>query len=178
MGTLALGALNIQASESTVRTVYTQDGVVQFVPETVSVNALANLLFPGRTPLTRSIFDENKDTPAVPVSVAMLIRFEFDSDLLTNESKGRLDKIGQMMSLGHMAAETLLVEGHTDVIGSEVYNLDLSVRRAKAVKNYLVSEHDIAKIRLQTAGKGETSLIDLSDPKGSINRRVQFSPGA
>jgi outer membrane protein OmpA-like peptidoglycan-associated protein len=70
-------------------------------------------------------------------------------------------------------ALSLLIEGHTDALGSDRYNLELSERRAIAVARYLVVHHGIAPERLQVAGKGKSEPL-LSDPYDPRNRRVQF----
>lgn len=181
---LALGIGNSHAAEPDKSTVYTENGVVHFVAPDVSVGTLTDLLFPQSKSkgLTRSLFGDTEQKAAeiapqqIPVSVAMLIRFEFDSDNLTDDAKRRLDSIGNMLNQGHLGDRGLTVEGHTDIVGSEDYNMNLSMRRAMSVKQYLVREHNIESYRLQTSGKGESALIDHGDPKGSVNRRVQFAP--
>jgi len=68
----------------------------------------------------------------------------------------------------------LQVEGHTDALGSDAYNLDLSQRRAAAVANYLVDRQGIEATRLVVLGMGEGApLVENGyDPR---NRRVQFA---
>ena len=70
----------------------------------------------------------------------------------------------------------LSVEGHTDAIASEQYNLDLSARRAAAVRTALGSRFGIAAARLTTAGLGESSPRDRNDTlEGRArNRRVEL----
>lgn len=79
-----------------------------------------------------------------------------------------------MLNLDEMVDKKLTVEGHTDSIGSEEYNMELSVRRANSVKDYLVETHDINPDRLEANGAGESKLIDPLNPKAALNRRVQF----
>jgi hypothetical protein len=66
--------------------------------------------------------------------------------------------------------------GHTDTDGNAADNLDLSKRRAIAVKNYLVSEFKIAPSRIETDGKGQTEpLVSNNSAEGkATNRRVEF----
>ncbi len=66
------------------------------------------------------------------------------------------------------------VEGHTDAVGSDAYNLELSRSRARAVRDYLVQRHGIDGARLKTVGYGEARLVEAADPTAAVNRRVQF----
>ena len=70
----------------------------------------------------------------------------------------------------------LLIEGHTDSVGNADQNLDLSRRRAEAVKAVLISQFKVVASRLSTAGLGATKPIDTHDtPQGRRqNRRVEF----
>ena len=149
----------------------TEQGIVKFVSPTVTADELANMLYGTKQPKTRSILK----SPDPLVTVAMLIQFQFDSDALTAQSKKSLDTLGDMLQMDEMFDKNLTVEGHTDSIGSEDYNMALSMRRAESVKNYLVQAHDIDPTRLKTNGAGEGKLIDVANPKSALNRRVQFS---
>ena len=103
------------------------------------------------------------------------IKFEFDSTNVTADSAP---------ALGMMAAylkkpppvKSLIIEGHTDSVGSEVYNMDLSVRRAQAIKDILVKTHGIDEKIISVKGYGETKPIaDNGNYQGrQKNRRVDF----
>ena len=71
---------------------------------------------------------------------------------------------------------SISIEGHTDSQGPDVYNQDLSERRASAVVDYLVSQ-GIDATRLSAVGYGETNPIaDNETREGrAINRRIEFS---
>jgi outer membrane protein OmpA-like peptidoglycan-associated protein len=73
-------------------------------------------------------------------------------------------------------ALNLLIEGHTDSVGNAAQNLDLSKRRAAAVKTVLVGQFKVDAARLTTDGLGAAKPIDSNDtPQGrSQNRRVEF----
>ncbi|TMI91767.1 MAG: OmpA family protein, partial [Bacteroidetes bacterium] len=68
------------------------------------------------------------------------------------------------------------IVGHTDADGNDVSNLDLSKRRADAVKDMLTKEFGIDASRMETDGKGESEPIDNNTtPAGKANnRRVEF----
>ena len=110
-----------------------------------------------------------------PREIAMNIRFEFDSAKLTPEAMDTLDRVAMVLNSEIMANKAIVVEGHTDSIGGEDYNLSLSTQRALAVQFYLVDQHLIDMDRLQITGKGESELYDPDHPKSPLNRRVEFT---
>ena len=181
LGVAVAGISTANADDWQNRSVFTAKGIVKFVPDSISPEDLGNLLFPvaKKKPLTRSIFEDNEQSEGVSVgvSVAMLINFEYNSSELTPDSKVRLDTLGNMLNLDSAIDKSLTIEGHTDIVGSDAYNMALSMRRAESVKRYLVFQHDIGTDRLAIDGRGESELIDPENPKGSMNRRVQFAAG-
>ncbi|MEZ5319375.1 MAG: OmpA family protein [Vicinamibacterales bacterium] len=102
------------------------------------------------------------------------ILFASDSDIIRPESTPTLKEIAGMLQ-AHPDL-SLSIEGHTDSDGDDAYNLDLSRRRAAAVKAYLVESERIDAGRLQTAGFGETKPVaDNGTPEGKQqNRRVEL----
>ena len=113
--------------------------------------------------------------PTTPPKVGALIRFDYDSDWIKPESYSLLDNLGNALN-GGLSDAVILVVGHTDSIGTEAYNNELSVRRARAVADYLIYQHNISDTRLVVKGIGEsTPIADNQTPKGrSMNRRVEF----
>jgi outer membrane protein OmpA-like peptidoglycan-associated protein len=100
--------------------------------------------------------------------------FSFNSDEIREESAPTLDEIANV--LRRHPDWRLAIGGHTDSIGSDSYNLDLSRRRAAAVKDALVKWFGAGGGRLTTAGYGEASPKDTNDTlEGrSRNRRVEL----
>ena len=106
------------------------------------------------------------------VTLAADALFDFDKAVLRPEGKAKLDElVGKSKSLN---LEVIIAVGHTDSIGSSAYNQALSVRRAEAVKAYLVSK-GIESNRVYTEGKGETQAVaDNATRAGRAkNRRVE-----
>jgi flagellar motor protein MotB len=103
------------------------------------------------------------------------IYFDFNKDTIKPESDPVLKQIVQ--ALADHPDWKLTVNGHTDNIGGDAYNLDLSKRRAAAVKQTLVSRFHIAPDRLSTNGFGESGAIDTNDTlEGRArNRRVELT---
>ena len=99
--------------------------------------------------------------------------FDFDKYVLKPEGKAKLDDlVGKVKGVN---LEVIIAVGHTDSIGTEAYNQKLSVRRAEAVKAYLVSK-GIEKNRVYTEGKGEKQPVaDNKTAEGRAkNRRVEI----
>ena len=99
--------------------------------------------------------------------------FDFDKAVLKPEGKAKLDDlVGKVKGIN---LEVVIAVGHTDSVGADKYNQKLSVKRAEAVKAYLVSK-GIEKNRVYTEGKGETSPVaDNKTKQGRTkNRRVEI----
>jgi general secretion pathway protein A len=101
------------------------------------------------------------------------IFFNEDSDMIDSQYRPWLQQLADALARDPTAIVTL--EGHTDGVGREAYNLDLSGRRAIAVRNVLVSELHVPKARLIATGVGsEGPLQPNSSPAGrAYNRRVE-----
>jgi outer membrane protein OmpA-like peptidoglycan-associated protein len=128
------------------------------------------------SPKTRSIKTRSVrllDGAPVPTALALPVRFAFDSAEVLPESIPALEAVASGIKLAGPAAK-VLIEGHTDAVGSDVYNLTLSQKRALAVKGYLVQQHGIPAESLRTVGLGESTLINPVKPNAAENRRVQF----
>lgn len=102
------------------------------------------------------------------------IYFDFDSAAIRAESEGVLAEIAD--ALKQNPGWKLSIEGHTDNIGGDAHNLDLSQRRAEAVKTALVERYSIAADRLTTAGFGASRPKATNDTiEGrALNRRVEL----
>lgn len=97
--------------------------------------------------------------------------FDFDKAVLTPKAKAELDQI--VAKTKGMNLEVAIAVGHTDSTGAEGYNQKLSIKRAEAVKAYLVS-NGIEKNRIYTEGKGATqpAVDNKSKANRAKNRRV------
>ena len=102
------------------------------------------------------------------------IRFSPNTDSLQPESFGVLKDIGKVLK--ENPTMKIKIIGHTDADGDDGQNMDLSKRRAAAVKNFLVQEYGITAENLETDGKGESAPVDKNTTiEGKANnRRVEF----
>ena len=99
--------------------------------------------------------------------------FDFDKSVLKPAGKAKLDDL--VSKVQGINLEVIIAVGHTDSVGSDAYNQKLSIRRAEAVKAYLVSK-GIEKNRVYTEGKGEKQPVaDNKTAEGRAkNRRVEI----
>lgn len=115
--------------------------------------------------------------PAAPVSEKVTYAadafFDFDKAVLKPEAKAKLDDLVGKTSA--IALEVIIAVGHTDAAGTDAYNQKLSVKRAEAVKGYLVGK-GVEKNRVYTEGKGEKQPVaDNKTSEGRAkNRRVEI----
>ena len=102
------------------------------------------------------------------------ILFAVNSDKIKSESYGTLKEIAQVLK--ENAAVRVKITGHTDSDGTESANLDLSKRRALAVKNALNKDFGIDASRMETDGKGASMQVssNTSTEGKANNRRVEF----
>jgi outer membrane protein OmpA-like peptidoglycan-associated protein len=101
------------------------------------------------------------------------VLFGFDKSGLSNDAKMNLDKL--VTVLNSYADTNIEIQGHTDSKGSEAYNQDLSVQRARAVSYYL-TDKAISSDRLTVKGFGESlpKYENNTDDGRTQNRRVEF----
>jgi len=117
--------------------------------------------------------DSNSDDAS---ALSLPVRFAFDSADILPAARSQLDALADGIKLLE-PTRVVTVEGHTDAVGSDAYNLELSRTRARAVRDYLVQRHGIDGARLKTVGFGEGRLVADADPNAAVNRRVQFRGG-
>lgn len=101
------------------------------------------------------------------------IEFPIDSEEIKDKSKTILQRVVDVLK--KYSQYDINIEGHTDDIGKEEYNLELSERRAHSVYKFLV-DHGIQKSRLQFIGMGESVPLypNTNDENRRRNRRVEF----
>lgn len=110
---------------------------------------------------------------ATKVTYAADTFFDFDKSVLKADGKAKLDDLAGKVKAINL--EVIIAVGHTDSVGSDAYNQKLSVKRADAVKAYLITK-GIEKNRVYTEGKGEKQPVadNKTDAGRSKNRRVEI----
>lgn len=110
-----------------------------------------------------------------PILMPTDLLFDFGSDQLADGARLSLMKLGFLIQKNPQSL--FIIEGHTDSIGSDQSNLDLSQRRAAAVVEWLMTSLRLTSDRIRAVGMGESRPI--ANPNGdkdqqSINRRVEI----
>ena len=140
-----------------------------------ALKPVAAAVAPTATPAPAAPAPAPAPAPAVASKVTFSADafFDFDKSVLKPEGKAKLDDLASKVK--GINLEVVIAVGHTDSVGSDAYNQKLSVRRAEAVKAYLVSK-GIEKNRVYTEGKGEKQPIaDNKTKEGRAkNRRVEI----
>ena len=109
----------------------------------------------------------------------LAVTFKGDVTFDTNSTEvrpGLHSEIDRVAGVLRQYPSTLVrVEGHTDSVGSDQYNMDLSIRRAMAVKNLLV-QRGVAESRIDAVGYGKTMPVATNDTEAGRqrNRRVEI----
>ena len=139
--------------------------------------APAPVVAPPPAPPAPAVAPRAAPAPQAPaaskVTYAADAFFDFDKATLKPAGKAKLDDlVGKVKGIN---LEVIIAVGHTDNVGSDVYNQKLSVKRAESVKAYLVSK-GIEKNRIYTEGKGEKQPVadnKTNEGRGK-NRRVEI----
>lgn len=113
---------------------------------------------------TRSVPDANR---------GFAIEFKHNSADLTEWSRRQLDAVGKGMQDSSLARDAFMIEGHTDDVGTDEYNMDLSRKRATSVTQYLAGK-GVQKTRLRENAMGESmpAMEGETDEARAKNRRV------
>lgn len=146
------------------------DGAIQPAPK---MQAPAPVAAPAPAPAPKAAAPAAKPVAASKVTYAADAFFDFNKSVLKPEGKAKLDDLASKIKSINL--EVIIAVGHTDSVGSVAYNQKLSVRRAEAVKAYLVSK-GIERNRIYTEGKGKSQPVaDNKTAQGRAkNRRVEL----
>ncbi len=113
--------------------------------------------------------------PKLRVIAQMTLHIHFDTDkaVIKENDFGRMNEAIEFIE--KYPDTKIIIKGHTDSVGNEDYNRDLSLRRARAAKQYFVEKGRIAASRMKVEGYGELMPVEPnSTPWGkSQNRRVE-----
>ena len=115
---------------------------------------------------------EIAELAATKPKIDLEIQFDYNSADISKGSTSAVQELGKALSSPDLKGSTFVVAGHTDAIGAEPYNQELSERRADTIKKYLTEKYGIAGANLVTVGYGESRPKDANAPMDPANRRV------
>ncbi|MBC8359579.1 MAG: OmpA family protein [Candidatus Aminicenantes bacterium] len=103
------------------------------------------------------------------------VQFDFDKGDLTDEDKIVLSNFAARIKAQNKNVH-IEIQGHTDSIGTEEYNLWLGQVRAESVRNYLYTQHGVSLHHMSTFSYGESKpLVENDTPENrAMNRRITF----
>jgi outer membrane protein OmpA-like peptidoglycan-associated protein len=117
--------------------------------------------------------EEIAEIASTKPNIDLEIHFDYNSADISKGSTQAVQELGKALSNASLKGSTFVVAGHTDAVGGEAYNQDLSERRADTIKKYLIDKYGIAGANLVTVGYGKDKPKDPSAPMDPANRRVQ-----
>jgi D-alanyl-D-alanine carboxypeptidase len=117
----------------------------------------------------------NDKASSTDVSIGDEILFAFNSYELSEVAKNALSEIKRVI-MDKIKIKSIIIEGHTDDVGSDAYNMTLSINRAKAVKDYFASIGvDPTLIVTKGYGKTKPKTPNIDDASRKQNRRIEIS---
>jgi outer membrane protein OmpA-like peptidoglycan-associated protein len=152
----------------------------QFVSREQIVEALttqpASLNFTDRLRLTRSLTLDYVVASVQPKATIDLheVFFEFNSAAVTDEAKPQLRELGAALSDPRLKGSIISIGGHTDAVGSDAFNQNLSERRAATIKWYLVDNFKLPPANFHSVGYGKRRPKNKADVFAPENRRVEI----
>ena len=117
--------------------------------------------------------EEIAEIASTKPKIDLEIQFDYNSADIRKSSVPSVQELGKALSDANLKGSTFVIAGHTDAIGTDAYNQDLSERRADTIKRYLTAKYGINGSDLVTVGYGKSKPKDPNAPTDPINRRVQ-----
>lgn len=181
-----LAKISIWRQKKRVRLYVNENKVLDLtsiLPPDMIVNTLAwsayryyndDKYFIGNIRIAKSLPDSRNDMMQTGKYSTTGILFDVNSAQIKPESYGILKEIAGHLKLAEGGKITII--GHTDSDGDDAKNLELSKKRAEAVKKSLVNDFGISSSWIETEGKGESEPVAPNDtPQNKAkNRRVEF----
>jgi len=124
-------------------------------------------------PATRSFTPRGLTRRDAAQSVSLNIQFAHNSSALQTEAAAQLNQLLAALTSASLRKDRFQVAGHTDTKGAPQFNKRLSLRRAQAVRDFLVAKGMDAQ-RLDTVGYGADRLLNPDRPEDPRNRRVEI----
>jgi OmpA-OmpF porin, OOP family len=138
----------------------------------LSVTQLVQALDPREQAFTRSMQADSSQPMGRPPSASLLITFETDSAVLTQQARQQLEVVASALKNERLLRFGFNIEGHADPRGTPLHNMGLSQKRAQSVRSFLIDAQQISESRLLAFGKGDSEPVNQVVPEAPENRRV------
>ena len=162
--------LNLAWADSSLKFATTEAEFVQALQVKSSSSSSSRRQAKGHINKPKGVKAVVKDNPKVGV----LIKFDFNSAEIKSESYSLLREFAKALQGKVLLNAKIQINGHTDSSGSDAYNLELSKRRAKSVKDFLELTYGIQANRLIIVAHGESQPLYPNNTRHRDNRRVEF----
>jgi OOP family OmpA-OmpF porin len=106
--------------------------------------------------------------------ITVAVQFDFGSARIRPQSYRTVGLLADSLYHPYLLGYRILIVGHTDAVGGRESNLELSQRRADAIRDALINPFGIAPQRIEAVGLGEEQLLNRRNPQAAENRRVQL----
>jgi outer membrane protein OmpA-like peptidoglycan-associated protein len=125
--------------------------------------------------IVSALHEASTKSQSVEPSIDLHINFNFGSDELSETGQKQVEELARALADPEFAPDRFEIDGHTDKIGSDKVNLELSERRARRVRDTLTAQFRMQANRFEVKGLGKTRPIRQgdSDEDNRINRRVE-----
>ena len=167
VGTSAFLLAAMISTTASAQSVQPADEIVKFFANAVDLGAARGICVG-----TEEECREKAEAVESQAGLDMLINFDLDSAELTPDARAKLSEFAKALQDNRLKAHTFVVEGHTDALGADTYNDELSRRRAQSVTAFLLATGVDAN-RIDAVGMGEAKPR-TPDPYDAVNRRVEM----
>lgn len=115
-------------------------------------------------------------TPASRGTVVLPVEFAYASAVLGEQGRRQAAEMAEAMGAREFDGRRFRLVGHTDARGPEHYNMNLSLKRANSLREYLIDRFRVAPERLEAEGRGELDPLERGDSAAARarNRRVEL----
>jgi len=173
----------VMAAQKALNSLGPEKGTIPIMSMVVNIMGLESVTYSGiSVEIDKTLKDLGAKKVGTEIQICLSgdILFEFDKWDIKKEAEKTLQKLVKIIK--DLNKRHVIIEGHTDSKGSKKYNLNLSYKRATAVKNWFISKGNLKKVIFQVKGYGEAKPIALNtNPDGSdnpdgraANRRVEM----
>ena len=171
---LAAGFVGLLLSgNSTFAQFVSREQIVEALTQPASLNFTDKLLLTRSLTLAKGgyVVASSQSRPAIDLHE---IYFEFNSAAITAGAEPQLRELGAALSDPRLKGSVISIGGHTDAVGSDAFNQNLSERRAATVRWYLVDNFKLPPANLHTAGYGKQRPKNKANVFAPENRRVEI----